>query len=159
MLRALAVLLLLFLPGVVPDAVPAAGAIATSLSRPDPRVGPPSLTPHARLLRQRLWVRTPVDTDGDGRRDRVSVTVTRPRRSEVQGHRRLASIMLASPYNGGIRDVPNHRVRVPLGGPRAPRETGLSGLRDGYAHVEVDSLGSGGSTGCPTSAATRRRRA
>ncbi|MBE0676335.1 MAG: hypothetical protein IH591_16895, partial [Bacteroidales bacterium] len=36
-------------------------------------------------IREDLWVETEFDTDGDGRRDRMHVDVTRPKQTETEG--------------------------------------------------------------------------
>ncbi|MEV7624859.1 Xaa-Pro dipeptidyl-peptidase [Actinoplanes sp. NPDC089786] len=116
---------------------------------------------YASAVREQVWVQTPVDSDGDGRRDRVAVRVIRPR--DV-GHK-IPVIFQPSPYYAGLKDVPNHddidregilRRAAPPGANRAETVT-FSGYLDnyfvprGYAVVFADSLGSGGSDGCPTS--------
>jgi X-Pro dipeptidyl-peptidase len=117
---------------------------------------------YTQAIRERVWVQTTVDSDGDGRRDRVAVRVIRPRASD-----RVPVILQGSPYFGGGNDVQNHDDVDRTGdGDRALRR-GTASTRDdsivftsyldnyfvprGYAYVEADSLGSGGSDGCPTS--------
>ncbi len=82
---------------------------------------------------------------------------------------KVATIVEASPYWAGGNDVPNHGVDLdedglPAKRRRAAGKPGLTGpavaysgyydnyfLPRGYAVTQVDSLGTGGSTGCPTS--------
>lgn len=52
-------------------------------------------------IRHDLWVETDFDTDGDGRPDRMHVSVTRPRQTETEGLR-LPVIYATSPYYAGI---------------------------------------------------------
>ncbi|MFG1606948.1 Xaa-Pro dipeptidyl-peptidase [Actinoplanes sp. NPDC049265] len=117
---------------------------------------------YATAVREQVWVQTPVDSDGDGERDRVAVRIIRP--SGVD--HKIPVIFQASPYYAGLNDVPNHddvdrdgsdsrRAAAP-GTNRAETIT-FSGYLDnyfvprGYAVVFADSLGTGGSDGCPTS--------
>ena len=51
-------------------------------------------------IRQRLWVETEFDSDGDGRSDRVHVDVTRPRQTDTEGLK-VAVIYESSPYYSG----------------------------------------------------------
>ncbi|MET0424141.1 MAG: Xaa-Pro dipeptidyl-peptidase [Actinoplanes sp.] len=97
-------------------------------------------------IREQVWVQTPVDSDADGRPDRVAVRIIRPGSGP-----RVPAILEASPYFAGIHQAVNHTdldrsARIPS-----------SGLLDdyfvprGYAVLSADSLGTGGSDGCPTS--------
>src|SRR5690625_5823987 len=52
-------------------------------------------------IRHDLWVETDFDTDGDGRPDRIHVSVTRPKQAETEGLR-LPVIYATSPYYAGI---------------------------------------------------------
>ncbi len=130
---------------------------------------PPGTQPvhdYAQAIRERVWVQTAVDSDADGRPDRVAVRVIRPRASD--GGLRVPVILQGSPYFGGGNDVQNHDDIDRTGdGDLARRRAGtMSNRADtivftsyldnyfvprGYAYVEADSLGSGGSDGCPTS--------
>ncbi|TDC95127.1 Xaa-Pro dipeptidyl-peptidase [Saccharopolyspora aridisoli] len=126
----------------------------------------------ARAVRQDLFVTAPVDSDHDGQQDRVHVRVVRPRESE-QGFR-VPVVYQASPYYSGGNDVPNHDVDTELhvpeqAGPRTMRRTAGDErvavaaeiewayeqylLARGYAVVYAESLGTGESTGCPTTGA------
>ncbi len=126
----------------------------------------------ARAVRQDLFVTAPVDSDHDGQQDRVHVQVVRPRESE-QGFR-VPVVYQASPYYSGGNDVPNHDVDTELhvpeqAGPRTMRRTAGDErvavaaeiewayeqylLARGYAVVYAESLGTGESTGCPTTGA------
>ncbi|MEU6846293.1 Xaa-Pro dipeptidyl-peptidase [Streptomyces sp. NPDC046716] len=120
---------------------------------------------------QEVDVRTEVDSDGDGRRDTVRMRILRPKETGTAGLK-VATIIEASPYWAGGNDVPNHEVDLdedglPVAGAAARRVAGRPGLTGpavaysgyydnyflprGYAVAQVDSLGTGGSTGCPTS--------
>lgn len=133
----------------------------------------------AKAIRKDLFVTAPVDSDHDGRDDRVHVQVVRPRATE-QGLK-VPVVYRASPYFAGGNDVDNHNVDRELyvpdrpGPPRtrgAERPSRRGGdersmtastraaeitwayerylLARGYAVVYAESLGSGQSGGCPT---------
>src|SRR5262245_20558417 len=51
-------------------------------------------------IRTRLWVETDFDSDGDGKKDRLLVDVTRPAAAEKAGLK-LPVVMESSPYSGG----------------------------------------------------------
>jgi X-Pro dipeptidyl-peptidase len=130
----------------------------------------------AQVIVEDVWVRAPVDSDGDGRDDEVHVVVKRHQVTE-QG---LDSPVVyeVSPYFAGGNDITNHNVDVPLWYPTRPghpRGAGAAAstaalaetagpshpigsasyeayfLSRGFAMVFAESLGSGHSTGCPTS--------
>ena len=139
----------------------AAGA-AVAQAAPAPAAGTQPVHDYARAVRERVWVQTSVDSDADGQPDRVAVRVIRPRTDT-----RVPVIFQASPYYAGLNDVPNHDdidrdaagARRSAGGDadRAAETVTFAGYLDnyfvprGYAVVFADSLGSGGSDGCPTS--------
>ncbi|WP_158882559.1 Xaa-Pro dipeptidyl-peptidase [Amycolatopsis anabasis] len=123
----------------------------------------------ADVVRESLWVTAPVDSDHDGKDDQVHVEVVRPRATQ-QGMK-APVVYQASPYYAGGNDVANHNVDVELyvpggkrgaEGPRIP--TSVVGpaaapitwryeqyfTARGFAVVYGESLGSGQSTGCPT---------
>ncbi|MEL7159776.1 MAG: Xaa-Pro dipeptidyl-peptidase, partial [Bacteroidota bacterium] len=52
-------------------------------------------------LRHDLWVATTFDTDGDGKMDRMHVSVTRPAQTETEGLK-LPVIYVTSPYFAGV---------------------------------------------------------
>ncbi|MFC7642613.1 CocE/NonD family hydrolase [Streptosporangium lutulentum] len=120
-----------------------------------------------------------VDSDADGRPDRVAVDIMRPR--ETASGLKVPVIMEASPYYAGGNDVPNHVVDLDGSDPAGMeyRHNKFNDLRDemfglddssaaraiaqpftgyydnyfvprGYAVALVENLGSGRATGCPT---------
>jgi X-Pro dipeptidyl-peptidase len=127
----------------------------------------------ANAIEQTLWIQTSVDSDLDGRRDRVRVQLSRPGETQTQGIK-VPVIFEHSPYryNGG--DAANHNVdfdvlpqegiqphaqgtgstRSALAAPRPVPD--LPGSLDnywvprGYAVVLGESIGTGFSDGCPT---------
>lgn len=104
----------------------------------------------ADAVQENLWVRAPVDSDRDGTDDEVHVKVVRP--AETEEGVRVPVVYTASPYFAGGNDVRNHDVDVELYVPRAEMTSRYEDylLSRGFAVVYADSLGSGASTGCPT---------
>lgn len=132
----------------------------------------------AQAVRESLFVTAPVDSDHDGRDDQVHVEIVRPKATE-QGMK-APVVFHASPYFAGTNDVPNHNVDTELFVPGQRASATRPGqmkdparderldvasqkaiswqyeqylLARGYAVVYGESLGSGGSTGCPTTGA------
>nr|WP_183657451.1 Xaa-Pro dipeptidyl-peptidase [Prauserella isguenensis] len=101
-------------------------------------------------VREDLWVRAPVDSDRDGADDEVHVRVVRP--AETEQGLRVPVVYTASPYFSGGNDVQNHDVDVELYVPRAEMTSRYEDylLSRGFAVVYAESLGTGASTGCPT---------
>jgi X-Pro dipeptidyl-peptidase len=120
---------------------------------------------YASAIRERLFVQSSVDSDGDGARDRVEVRVIRP--AATANGLKVPVIFQPSPYYAGLNDVPNHddidrdgaQASVTASANRAEETILFASYLDnyfvprGYAVVFADSLGTGGSTGCPTSGA------
>ncbi|HEY0001866.1 MAG TPA: CocE/NonD family hydrolase, partial [Actinoplanes sp.] len=144
-------------------AAPAATAPAGTAPAGTAPAGTAPVHDYAAAIRERVWVQSPVDSDADGRPDRVAVRVIRP--AATAGDLRVPVIFQASPYFAGLNSVPNHDdidrggVGARRADPRAERSADLitfGGYLDnyfvprGYAVVFADSLGSGGSEGCPT---------
>ncbi|MFI1016744.1 Xaa-Pro dipeptidyl-peptidase [Streptomyces sp. NPDC020965] len=124
----------------------------------------------AEAISQVVDVETETDSDHDGTRDTVRMRILRPK--ETDAGLKVATIVEASPYWGGGNDVPFHPVDLDEDGlpsRRLGNETRLPGLIDtsmatapfpgytdnyflprGYAVAQLDSVGTGGSTGCPT---------
>ncbi|WP_410609220.1 Xaa-Pro dipeptidyl-peptidase [Amycolatopsis sp. lyj-109] len=122
----------------------------------------------ADVVREDVWVTAPVDSDHDGKDDLVHAQVVRPRATQ-QGLK-VPVVYQASPYYAGGNDVANHDVDVELSvpgyarGPEGPRVAahGVGPATPinwryqdyftarGFAVVYGESLGTGLSTGCPT---------
>lgn len=119
-------------------------------------------------IRHDLWVETSFDTDGDGKKDRMHVSVTRPPQTESEGLK-LPVVYVTSPYFAGVApDVDGlfWSVKHELGeiGPeRAHPEVKRNGQRPvisnshiktwvprGYIVVHSSSPGTGLSQGAPT---------
>ncbi|GAA4587837.1 Xaa-Pro dipeptidyl-peptidase [Planotetraspora phitsanulokensis] len=60
-------------------------------------------------IRQEVWVQTPIDSDGDGRNDRVHAEVTRLRETETDGLKSPV-VYEVSPYYAGGNPITNHDV-------------------------------------------------
>lgn len=128
----------------------------------------PEFQDEKQWIRQTLWVETEFDSDGDGRRDRVYVDVTRPRQTETE-RLKVPVIYESSPYYAGTS---NDRkllwdVRQELGTPPPPRKSQAevvfrperpvvstshvkTWVPRGFAVVHSDAPGTGLSQGCPT---------
>jgi len=120
-------------------------------------------------IKEWLWVETEFDSDGDGRKDRMHVDVTRPRQTATEGLK-VPVIYETSPYFAGtgpddksffwnptqeLGAAPIERktmAHIPRGkepGMIANSEVGAWVPR-GFAVVHSSSPGTGWSDGCPT---------
>lgn len=146
----------------VPLPLPAAYVIADGQSQVTD-----AFADSTRWIRERLWVETSFDSDGDGRLDRMHVDVTRP--GPTANGLRVPVIYETSPYFAGTLGNADvfHRVQHPLGGPAPTRPLGAgvpfradrtriseSQVRTwvprGFAVVHSESPGTGLSEGCVT---------
>ena len=128
----------------------------------------PALKDSANWIRHDLWVETEFDTDGDGKRDRMHVDVTRPKQTDTEGLK-LPIVYASSPYYAGTAgNAPGlfWDVKHELGAPEKPRtqvEVVRRGKRPiisndeimtwvprGYIVVHSSSPGTGLSQGSPT---------
>lgn len=119
-------------------------------------------------IKHHLWVETDFDSDGDGKKDRVHVDVTRPRQTETEGLK-VAVIYESSPYFAGTSGDRKYLwdVRQEVGAPAPPRTSQLQPKFDpnrtvisnsevntwvprGFAVVHSEAPGTGLSRGCPT---------
>ncbi|WP_460337033.1 Xaa-Pro dipeptidyl-peptidase [Actinoallomurus acanthiterrae] len=113
-------------------------------------------------IRQTVYVETPVDSDHDGKKDRVAVFVTRPK--ETDAGLKVASILEGSPYFSGTIDDPYHPADVtdyPRLAPWSPSTAPWTPpnynrvyydnyfVSRGYAVLAASTLGTGESDGCP----------
>lgn len=127
----------------------------------------PELEDSSKWIRHDLWVETEFDTDGDGKKDRMHVDVTRPGQTETEGLK-LPVVYGSSPYYAGTAgNAPIFwDVKHELGAPAKPRnhvEIARTGKRPiisnseimqwvprGYIVVHSSSPGTGLSQGSPT---------
>ncbi|RJQ78200.1 Xaa-Pro dipeptidyl-peptidase [Pseudonocardiaceae bacterium YIM PH 21723] len=126
----------------------------------------------ADAIKEKVFVESSLDSDGDGKKDRVAVNLSRPK--ETQQGLKVSVIMHASPYFGGLLSPPLYDP-PPTGDadPNTSRDAQLerSGARAaaripgvpaapnfyydnyfvprGYGFMTVDMAGSRGSEGCP----------
>lgn len=117
-----------------------------------------------------LWVETEFDSDFNGKKDRVHVSVTRPKQTEQPGFR-LPVIYETSPYFAGVAQLDrskfwNPRQEVGAEPPTRPsmapvntrgnlrpsqsRSLKRQWVRRGFVVVHSSSPGTGLSQGCPT---------
>lgn len=120
-------------------------------------------------IRHDLWVETEFDSDGDGKRDRMHVDVTRPRQTETDGIK-LPVIYESSPYFAGtgstakqyfwdvrheLNSTPPPRKHMPPVERRGKRpvisnsQTG-AWVPYGFIVIHSSAPGTGLSQGCPT---------
>ncbi len=120
-------------------------------------------------IREDLWVETEFDSDGDGRRDRMHVDVTRPKQTETEGIK-LPVIYESSPYFAGtagndreyfwdvnheLNTVPEKHIYPPQIERRGERPVISNSqvkawVPYGFAVVHSSAPGTGLSQGCPT---------
>jgi X-Pro dipeptidyl-peptidase len=120
-------------------------------------------------IQEDLWVEAEFDTDGDGKKDRMHLSVSRPGQTETDGLK-VPVVYESSPYYSGTgsndtkffwsplqelnADPPKHEEAPSI--TQRPRRTVLSKehLKDwvprGFAVVHSSSPGTGLSQGCPT---------
>ncbi len=128
----------------------------------------PAFEDQTQWIRHRLWVETEFDSDGDTKKDRVHVDVTRQRQTEAEGLK-VPVVYESSPYfagTSGPREFlwnvnqelgadPPARTSQPEITFRADR-TNVSNSQvntwvpRGFAVVHSEAPGTGLSTGCPT---------
>ncbi|MFG2246561.1 Xaa-Pro dipeptidyl-peptidase [Spirillospora sp. NPDC048823] len=116
----------------------------------------------ADAVTQTVDIETTADSDRDGVRDRVQMRIMRPKETDTAGLK-VPTILEPSPYWAGGNDVVNHPVDIgdaragAFAAPRRDLAALFPGYYDnyflprGYAVADLDSIGTGGSTGCPTS--------
>ena len=120
-------------------------------------------------IRHHLWVETEFDSDGDGKKDRMHVDVTRPEQTETEGLK-VAVIYETSPYYCGTGTNekqffwnPQHEIGATPPKHETPPAIEFESTRDsisrshvsdwvprGFAVVHSCSPGTGLSQGCPT---------
>lgn len=102
-------------------------------------------------VREHVMVQTPLDSDGDGSRDRVAIDIIRPRATE--NGLRVPVVMDASPYydNAGRGNESELKRYDSTGRPvKFPLFYDNYFVPRGYAVVLVDMIGTTKSEGCPT---------
>ncbi|WMW80880.1 Xaa-Pro dipeptidyl-peptidase [Undibacterium cyanobacteriorum] len=127
----------------------------------------PGFQDKSKWIKQELWVETEFDSDGDGKRDRMHVDVTRPQQTATEGLK-VAVVYASSPYYAGtMKNQKMWDVQHELGSPPPPRPVNQQATfvpvrpeisRDeidtwvprGFAVVHSEAPGTGLSEGCPT---------
>jgi X-Pro dipeptidyl-peptidase len=107
---------------------------------------------YADAIREHVYVESPVDSDGDGRRDLVNVDINRPK--ETQQGLKVPVIMDESPYydNLGRGNESERKTYDANGDPlKFPLFYDNYFVPRGYAFLAVDMVGTTKSDGCPTS--------
>jgi len=129
----------------------------------------PALEDPDKWIKHDLWVETEFDTDGDGKKDRMHVDVTRPEQTETEGLK-LPVIYESSPYFAGTAGINRdyfwdvkqeldaepvyHKTPPPINrtGKRPVISTSQvkTWLPLGFIVVHSSAPGTGLSQGCPT---------
>jgi len=156
----------------VPAALLGAPAAAQQRAAPVIENGQTQIVPafedSTQWIRHDLWVETEFDSDGDGKRDRVHVDVTRPRQTDSE-QLKVPVIYESSPYYSGtgndrasLWDVKHELGAVPPARKASPtiehqpRRPTISDshvrnwVPRGFAVIHSESPGTGLSQGCPT---------
>ena len=122
----------------------------------------------ASWIKQELWVETEFDSDGDGKKDRMHVDVTRPKQTDSEGLK-VPVVFVSSPYFAGtsgprnflwdvnqeVDAAPPPRTSQPEIPFRASRPVISTSeinvwVPRGFAVVHSEAPGTGLSQGCPT---------
>lgn len=117
-----------------------------------------TLFSHAMIF-ETVYVESPTDTDGDGKKDLIYVSIERPR-----GATNIPTFYKITPYSHGGNQTKMHPVDVEyLPQDKKSRNKRLkssaikdnitiqeNSFLDGFAKISAHSLGTGNSTGCPT---------
>jgi X-Pro dipeptidyl-peptidase len=142
-----------------------AGAQVTGPVFIDGQAQPVFSTVPATWIRQELWVESSIDSDFDGKLDRIHIDVARVQETETIGLK-VPVVMEVSPYYGGDVPVVNWNVDHEIGQPPTFRPTATPTFFDtspiisnshtatwvprGFAVVHAEGTGTGLSEGCPT---------
>jgi X-Pro dipeptidyl-peptidase len=146
-------------------AAPTAAAQVTGPVFIDGQAQPVFSTVPATWIRQELWVESQIDSDFDGKLDRIHVDVARVQETETIGLK-VPVVFEVSPYYGGFVDVVNWNVDHEIGQPPTTRPVTEPVFFDtspiisnshtatwvprGFAVVHAEGTGTGLSEGCPT---------
>ncbi|MGH3023237.1 MAG: Xaa-Pro dipeptidyl-peptidase [Gaiellaceae bacterium] len=142
-----------------------AGAQATGPVFIDGQAQPVFTASPTTWVREELWVESDIDSDFDGKLDRIHVDVTRVQETETIGLK-VPVVFETSPYYGGSVDVVNWEVDHEIGDPPTTRPVTAPEFFDtspiisnshvntwvprGFAVVHAEGTGTGLSEGCPT---------
>lgn len=127
----------------------------------------PGFQDKTKWIKQELWVETEFDSDGDGKKDRVHMDVTRPMQTDTEDLK-VAVVYESSPYFAGtMKNQKMWDVKHELGEAPPPRPVNEQAkfipvrpeisrteidtwLPRGFAVVHSEAPGTGLSQGCPT---------
>ena len=128
----------------------------------------PAFEDSSQWIKHRLWVETEFDSDGDKKRDRMHVDVTRQKQTDTEGLK-VPVIYESSPYFAGTSNDRDRLwdVKQEVGAEPPPRQSQreidfapdrtsisnsqtLAWVPRGFAVVHSDAPGTGLSEGCPT---------
>ncbi|BCY07464.1 Xaa-Pro dipeptidyl-peptidase [Actinoplanes sp. L3-i22] len=101
-------------------------------------------------IRESVWVQTPLDNDGDGKRDEIAVDIVRPRETAAR-HLRVPVVMEGSPYysccgRGNESELKTYDANGVIA--KEPLFYDNYFVPRGYAFVAADLAGTNRSTGC-----------
>jgi X-Pro dipeptidyl-peptidase len=146
-------------------AAPAARAQITGPVFVDGMAQPVFSTNPSMWIRHELWVESEIDSDYDGKLDRIHIDVARVQETETIGLK-VPVVFEVSPYYGGSVDVVNWNVDHEIGQPPTTRPVTEPVFFDtspiisnshtgnwvprGFAVVHAEGTGTGLSDGCPT---------
>lgn len=105
-------------------------------------------------IKEEIYVDTGIDSDDDGKSDRVYVEITRPK--EADAEMRIPVIYNMSSYNGGLPYPEYHDVNEelydgkPIAAPTLDDHYAPYFVPKGYAVVTANNIGTEGSDGCPS---------
>ncbi|TYB43087.1 Xaa-Pro dipeptidyl-peptidase [Actinomadura chibensis] len=138
-------------------ALAGAGGGATALAKPPPKivvkhgVTQPVFS-YKDAIREHVYVESSVDSDGDGKKDRVNVDIIRPK--ETESGLKVPVIMDESPYydNAGRGNESERKNYDANGNPlKFPLFFDNYFVPRGYAYLAADMIGTTRSDGCPVS--------
>ncbi|GLX06192.1 Xaa-Pro dipeptidyl-peptidase [Microbispora sp. NBRC 16548] len=95
--------------GLAANSAPAGAAVPVGPVFQDGMAQPVFSSNRNDWIREEVWVETPVDSDGDGRSDRVHAEVTRLKETETAGLKSPV-VYEVSPYYAGGNPITNHDV-------------------------------------------------
>jgi X-Pro dipeptidyl-peptidase len=149
-------------------AIASAGPASAQVTGPvfiDGQAQPVFSTIPATWIRQELWVESEIDSDFDGKLDRIHMDVARVQETETIGLK-VPVVFEVSPYYGGDVPVVNWAVDHEIGQPPTTRPVATPTFFDtspiisnshtatwvprGFAVVHAEGTGTGLSEGCPT---------
>ncbi|MFC4051934.1 Xaa-Pro dipeptidyl-peptidase [Actinomadura syzygii] len=138
-------------------ALAGAGGGATAFAKPPPKIVvkhgvTQAVFSYKDAIREHVYVESSVDSDGDGKKDRVNVDIIRPK--ETESGLKVPVIMDESPYydNAGRGNESERKTYDANGNPlKFPLFFDNYFVPRGYAYLAADMIGTTKSDGCPVS--------